>query len=176
MGRQANSSSDEEKLSVSKEDLAKYKRELGFFLADEIHYTEMPVLEFSKQAGVSFPTIRKITYYGLNIDKKDDDYTYSFSNAVKIAYALGLPLSILNYPFSLPPVPPPIVVEVDGDTLVLGKPREEEDGGMLVIDKLREIDEKLPEKDYYSRIITLYHYLSDKQKKAVVDLINCYFA
>lgn len=162
MGRPVKNNPNRKNVAKFENELKEVKKNICSVFRKKKEASGLKYKELTNRTGITYPTLKKI------FEDTEGTGTYSFSSFVKIATALDLPLSVLNGKHS--------------DCTDV--PSEEKRNDDSISKKLQDLDRFFPENDCFTmvveyesflRIVTLYHFLSSKQKELTIDLIKCFF-
>lgn len=153
MGRRANVPELPENLTQN--EITDYKRKLITNIREHMRANDISYLRVSQATGISYPTVKRIMDIGRDDVDQDENYDFQFSYIKKIVDYLELPDTIFDNG------------EMPEEH---GFPSVEQDFSFL-----KKLDAALPPNQYTARILTLFPFLSEQQKKVVLDLIHSYF-
>lgn len=153
MGRRANVLELSENLT--QKEISDYKKKLISNIREHMKANNISYLKVSQDTGISYPTVKRILDIGRDGVEQDENYDFQFSYLKRIVDYLELPDTIFD----------------DGEL-----PEEHESHPVEQdLSFLRKLDSALPPNQYTARILTLFPFLSDEQKKVTLDLIYSYF-
>lgn len=153
MGRRANVLDLPDNLTQV--EVTDYKKKLISTIREHMKSNGISYLQVSQATGISYPTVKRILDIGRDDVAQDMNYDFQFSYIKKIVDYLELPDTIFD----------------DGELA--------EDHASHPIEQdlsfLRKLDSALPPNQYTARILTLFPFLTEQQKKVTLDLIYSYF-
>lgn len=153
MGRRANVLDLPENLTKS--EVTDYKKKLISTIREHMKSKGISYLQVAQATGISYPTVKRILDIGRDDVVQDENYDFQFSFIKKIVDYLELPDAVFDNG------------ELAED--LASHPVEQD------LSFLRKLDSALPPNQYTARILTLFPFLTDEQKKVMLDLIYSYF-
>ena len=153
MGRRANVLDLPDNLTQV--EVTDYKKKLISTIREHMKSKRISYMQVAQATGISYPTVKRILDIGRPDVNQDENYDFQFSYVKRIIDYLGLPDSIFDDGY-LPEEH-------------ASQPAEQD------LSFLRKLDSALPPNQYTARILTLFPFLTDEQKKVMLDLIYSYF-
>lgn len=153
MGRRANIPELPENLT--RNEVSDYKNKLIFNIREHMRTNDISYLRVSQATGISYPTVKRILDIGRDDVENDENYDFQFSYIKRIVDYLELPVTIFD------------TGEVPEERA--SQPVEQD------FSFLKKLDSAIPQNQYTARILTLFPFLTDSQKKVTLDLIYSYF-
>lgn len=153
MGRRANLLDLPENLT--QEEIFDYKRKLISNIREYMRSNNISYLKVAQDTGISYPTVKRLLDIGRDDVKQDNNYDFQFSYVKRIVDYLELPDTIFDNG--------ELAENYDSHTV-------EQD-----LSFIKRLDSALPQNQYTARILTLFPFLTEQQKKVTLDLIYSYF-
>ena len=153
MGRRANVLDLPDNLTQV--EVTDYKKKLISTIREYMKSNGISYLLVSQATGISYPTVKRILDIGRDDVAQDTNYDFQFSYIKKIVDYLELPDTIFDNG------------EVPEEHA--SQPAEQD------LSFLKKLDSAIPQNQYTARILTLFPFLTDEQKKVTLDLIYSYF-
>ena len=153
MGRRANMLDLPDNLTQA--EVTDYKQKLISTIREHMKSNGISYLQVSQGTDISYPTVKRILDIGRDDVVQDQNYDFQFSFVKKIVDYLELPNTIFDN----------------------GELAEDQESHPVEQDLsfIKKLDSALPPNQYTARILTLFPFLTDAQRKVTLDLIYSYF-